>query len=345
MSEATQPGPAHRAGEAAGAGTATEGVDPILRVESLVKHFPVRGGAFSRSAAPVRAVDGVSFEVQPGETFGLVGESGCGKTTTGRVILRLIEPTSGRVSFEGADVFSLRPPEVKAFRCRMQVVFQDAFSSFDPRRRVGDIVEEPLRVHGLGTAKERADRVRNLLHLVGLGPELAGEYPHSLSSGQKQCAGIARALALNPRFLVCDEPVSNLDALVRAQVLNLLRRLQREMGLTYLFIAHDMSVVRYVSDRIGVMYLGLIVETAPKAELFQEPLHPYTVALLSAVPVPDPSRVTKRQLLEGDVPSPINPPPGCRFHTRCSRAAPVCSREEPPLREAAPGHQVACHLV
>jgi oligopeptide/dipeptide ABC transporter ATP-binding protein len=317
-----------------------------LQVENLVKHFPVRGGGLlGRSAAVVRAVDGVSFHVRPGETFGLVGESGCGKTTTGRVILRLIEPTSGCLSFEGADILSLKQSALQAFRRRMQVIFQDAYSSFDPRRKVGDIVDEPLRVHGLGTAGERAERVKDLLHLVGLGPELAGEYPHSLSSGQRQSVGIARALALNPRFLVCDEPVSSLDVLVRAQVLNLLKRLQREMGLTYLFIAHDMSVVRFISDHIGVMYLGLIVETATKAELFREPLHPYSVALLSAVPVPDPNRAVNRQLLEGDVPSPINPPSGCRFHTRCSRAMPFCSKNEPLLREVAPGHQVACHLV
>lgn len=234
---------------------------------------------------------------------------------------------------------------MRAFRRRIQVVFQDAFSSFDPRRKVGDIVEEPLRVHGLGTPKERADRVKELLHLVGLGPELIFEYPHSLSSGQKQCVGIARALALAPRLLVCDEPVSNLDVLVRAQVLNLLKRLQRDMGLTYLLIAHDMSVVRFMSHRIGVMYLGLIVETAPKVELFREPLHPYSVALLSAVPVPDPNRAVKRQLLEGEVPSPINPPSGCRFHTRCPRAMPVCAETEPALREVASDHQVACHVV
>ncbi len=318
---------------------------PILQVVHLVKHFPVRGGLLSKSRLAVRAVDDVTFSVHKGETFGLVGESGCGKTTTGRVVLRLIEPTSGHAFFEGSDIWGLKPAEVKPFRARLQVVFQDAFSSFDQRRTVGNIVDEPLRVHGLGSAEEREERVHDLLHLVGLGPELVGEYPHSLSSGQKQCVGIARALALNPRFLVCDEPVSNLDVLVRAQVLNLLRRLQREMGLTYLFIAHDMSVVRFISDRIGVMYLGQIVEMASKTELFRQPLHPYATALLAAVPIPDPWRTTHRELLEGDVPSPVTPPSGCRFHTRCSRAKPICSEVKPQLREVAPGHEVACHLV
>lgn len=317
----------------------------LLRVENLVKYFPVRGGALSRSKAVVRAVDDISFSVEMGETFGLVGESDCGKTTTGRVILRLIEPTSGRATFGGADIFGLQSSDVKQFRRKMQVIFQDAYSSFDPRRKVGDIVDEPLRVHGLGTASERAGRVKDLLHLVGLGQELVDEYPNSLSSGQRQCVGIARALALNPQFLVCDEPVSNLDVLVRAQVLNLLRRLQREMGLTYLFIAHDMSVVRFISDRVGVMYLGRICELATKGDLFREPLHPYSIALLSAVPVAEPGRVKQRQLLEGEVPSPINPPPGCRFHTRCPRALPACSEVEPGLREVAAGHWVACGRV
>lgn len=323
----------------------TEQPQPILVVQDLVKHFSVRAGLLARPRLWVRAVDGVSFHINRGETFGLVGESGCGKTTTGRVVLRLIEPTSGTVRFEGEDIWAMRPEQVKALRARLQIVFQDAFSSFDPRRTVGSIVEEPLSVHGIGSPKERAERVRDLLHLVGLGLELVGEYPHSLSSGQKQCVGIARALALSPQLLVCDEPVSNLDVLVRGQVLNLLRSLQREMGLTYLFIAHDMSVIRFISDKVGVMYLGLIVEMADKADLFSHPLHPYTVALLSAVPVPDPRRVVHRELLEGDVPSPVTPPSGCRFHTRCSRAIPMCSEVAPALREVGPGHLVACHRV
>ena len=325
--------------------TLAMGDSSLLEIRDLVKHFPVRAGLLSRSRLVVRAVDGISFSVRQGETFGLVGESGCGKTTTGRIVLRLVQPTSGTVRFEGTDVWTMKPSEVKALRRKMQVVFQDAFSSFDPRRRVGDIIEEPLKVHGIGTASERAERVEDILRLVGQSPEIAREYPHALSSGQKQCVGIARALALSPTFLVCDEPVSNLDALVRAQVLNLLRSLQAVMGLTYLFIAHDMSVVRFISDRVGVMYLGLIVEMASKVELFSRPLHPYTIALLSAVPVPDPRAVARRELLEGDVPSPVAPPPGCRFHTRCSRAKSLCAEVEPSLREAAPGHLVACHVV
>ena len=317
----------------------------LLEVRDLVKHFPVRAGLLRRSHLAVRAVDGISFSIRQGETFGLVGESGCGKTTSGRIVLRLVQPTSGIVRFQGSDIWVMKPSEVKALRRKMQVVFQDAFSSFDPRRTIGDIIEEPLKVHGIGTPSERTDRVEDLLRLVGQSPEIASEYPQALSSGQKQCVGIARALALSPEFLVCDEPVSNLDALVRAQVLNLLRRLQSEMGLTYLFIAHDMSVVRFISDRVAVMYLGLIVEMASKVELFSRPLHPYTVALLSAVPIPDPRTVVRRELLEGDVPSPIAPPPGCRFHTRCARAKSLCAEVEPMLREVAPDHFVACHVV
>jgi len=317
----------------------------VLRVERLTKHFPVGGGFLAGPPAVVHAVDGISFDIDRSETFGLVGESGCGKTTTGRMVLRLIRPTSGKVYFKGENIFGFNAGGVKSLRRNMQIVFQDAYSSFDPRRTAGDIVEEPLRVHSLGTRQDRPLRVRELFHLVGLQPELANEYPHSLSSGQKQCVGIARALAVHPEFIVCDEPVSNLDVSVRAQVLNLLKKLQDEMGLTYLFIAHDMSVIKFVSTRVAVMYLGLIVELALRRELFAEPLHPYTQALLAAVPVPNPRMRTRRALLEGDVPSPINPPPGCRFHTRCPRVMPVCKEVEPELKEVAAGHLAACHKL
>jgi oligopeptide/dipeptide ABC transporter ATP-binding protein len=312
----------------------------LLRVRGLFKHFPVEG-----SDDVVRAVDGVTFEIFRGETLGLVGESGCGKSTVGRCILRLIEPTRGRVEFEGTDVLATRGGELRRLRREMQIIFQDPYASLNPRMKVRDIVAEPLVIHGIGDKQERRERVAELLRKVGLDPDYMNRYPHEFSGGQRQRIGIARALALNPKLIVADEPVSALDVSVQAQVVNLLEDLQQEFKLTYLFISHGLAVVEHISDRVAVMYLGRIVEVATAEELYSNPLHPYTRALLSAIPVPDPTRKRDRIVLKGDVPTPINPPSGCRFHTRCPEAIPECSRIDPDLREVAPGHTVACIRV
>jgi oligopeptide/dipeptide ABC transporter ATP-binding protein len=305
----------------------------------------VRSGVFQRISAWVKAVDDVSFTVKEGETFGLVGESGCGKTTVSRSILRLIPANDGSVFFEGQDVFNLRSNELKALRRNMQIVFQDPYSSLDPRMPVGDIIAESLLIHGVKDRKQRNIVVQEMLAKVGLNPYHAHRYPHEFSGGQRQRIGIARALALNPRFIVCDEPVSALDVSIQSQILNLLKELQREYGFSYLFVAHDLSVVEHISDRVGVMYLGKLVETATREQLFTEPLHPYTRALMSAIPVPDPRRKRERIVLTGEVPSPLNPPSGCRFHPRCPIAKDICKQAEPQFEEKRPGHFVACHLV
>ncbi|HXR58231.1 MAG TPA: dipeptide ABC transporter ATP-binding protein [Burkholderiales bacterium] len=322
--------------------------EALLEVSGLKKHFEVRGGMMSGPAATVRAVDGVDFTIKRGETLGLVGESGCGKTTTGRCVLRLEKPTEGRITFEGKDITGMGEGELRDVRRRMQVIFQDPYASLNPRMSIGDIVAEPLKVHGIvrdGTKREA--RVKELLSQVGLLPQHAKRYPHQLSGGQRQRVGIARALAMEPSLIVCDEPVSALDVSIQAQIINLLEDLQKKFGLTYLFIAHDLSVVRHISDRVAVMYLGKIVELADRKALYEDPLHPYTKALLSAVPIPDPRLEAKRErmVLRGEVPSPLNPPSGCVFHPRCPIAVDRCSAEIPPLREIKPGHWAACHLA
>ncbi len=321
---------------------------PLLEVRNLAKHFPIGGGMFTKPVGVVRAIDGVSFTIKKGETLGLVGESGCGKTTTGRCILHLEQPTSGSVVFEGIDMVTLDAAELRAVRRRMQVIFQDPYSSLNPRMTVGQILAEPLKVHGIvPDTGERELRVRELLTQVGLLPQHARRYPHQLSGGQRQRVGIARALAMEPSLIICDEPVSALDVSIQAQIINLLEELQARLGLTYLFIAHDLSVVRHISDRVAVMYLGKIVELADRNAIYEEPLHPYTRALLSAVPIPDPKIEAKRErtVLRGEVPSPLNPPSGCVFHPRCPIAVDRCSAEIPPLREIRPGHWAACHLA
>ncbi len=318
---------------------------PLIEVQDLVKYYPVQGGIIPHTVAEVQAVDGVSFTVYEGETLGLVGESGCGKTTVGRTMLRLETPTGGEVRFEGANIFDLKGPALKALRREMQIVFQDPFASLDPRLPIGESIGEGLAIHGMGNGRERYERVIEALSRVGLERYHATRYPHEFSGGQRQRIGIARALVMNPRFIVLDEPVSALDVSIQAEVLNILKDLQRNMGLTYLFVAHNLAVVEHISDRVAVMYLGKIVEVTTRAALFRKPLHPYTQALLSAIPMPDPTLKRDRVILKGDVPSPLNPPKGCRFHPRCPIAEERCSVEEPALRELESGHQVACHFA
>jgi oligopeptide transport system ATP-binding protein len=318
--------------------------EPLLEVKNLKKHFPIKGGIFSKPIGYVYAVDGVSFYLNEGESLGLVGESGCGKSTTARVILRLLEPTEGEILFDGKDVCKLDYKEMRSIRRDMQIVFQDPYASLDPRRTVEQIVGEPLDVFHISTKKERKDRIAYLLQKVGLSPDHARRYPHEFSGGQRQRIGIARALALNPKLIIGDEPVSALDVSIQAQVINLLEDIQKEFKLSYIIIAHDLAVVEHVCDRIAVMYLGRIVELARDKELYTSPLHPYTVALLSAIPVPDPNIIKKRIILEGDVPSPMHPPAGCHFHTRCPRKKTECKTTIPPFTEIGDGHFVACHL-
>jgi len=317
----------------------------ILEVTDLKKHFPIKKGLFSRTVGHVRAVDGISFSVNQGEVLGLVGESGCGKTTTGRCILRLMEPTSGSVKFDGREITGLPFGEMRQLRRQMQIIFQDPYSSLNPRLSVRTMLTEVLGVHGIAKGREARERTAELLRMVGLSPSQAARYPHEFSGGQRQRIGIARALALNPRLIIADEPVSALDVSIQAQIVNLLRDLQRQMSLTYVFIAHDLSVVEHISNRVAVMYLGKIVELASSLDLYRDPRHPYTVSLLSAIPSHDPDRKKTRIVLNGDVPNPAQPPAGCRFHPRCYMAQPVCSTDEPPLREVLPGHFSACHFA
>ncbi len=320
----------------------------LLQVRDLKKYFPItRGIVLQRQVGAIKAVDGISFDVYQGETLGLVGESGCGKSTTGRTILQLYRPTAGEVVFEGNDLVRLKGESLRRMRRRMQMIFQDPYASLNPRMTVGNIIGEPLEVHGIARGQERRERVQELLKVVGLNPYFVNRYPHEFSGGQRQRIGVARALALNPAFIVCDEPISALDVSIQAQVVNMLEDLQTDFGLTYLFIAHDLSMVRHISDRVAVMYLGKIVELTDRDSLYSNPQHPYTKALLSAVPIPDPvvEEKRKRIILEGDVPSPANPPVGCNFSTRCPVAIERCSDEDPEFRQVAPEHWCACHLV
>jgi oligopeptide/dipeptide ABC transporter ATP-binding protein len=322
---------------------------PLVQVSDLVKHFPVRGGILQRQVGTVQAVDGVSFDIKRGETLGLVGESGCGKTTVGRLLLRLIEPTSGTIRFDGVDITAISGAALKPYRRRMQIIFQDPYSSLDPRTPIGDSIGEGLRIHGIGTSAEREAKVSRMMDMVGLQSYHARRYPHEFSGGQRQRIGIARALVLEPDLVVCDEPVSALDVSIQAQVLNLLKALQRELGLTYVFVAHNMGVVEHISDRVAVMYLGRIAELADRRALFQHQEHPYTAALMSAIPIPDPEIRRQRVILTGDVPSPVNPPSGCRFHPRCPLRASlgdpaICSSTVPPLADVGAEHLCACHF-
>ncbi|RKX54026.1 MAG: peptide ABC transporter substrate-binding protein [Thermotoga sp.] len=322
-----------------------DGKNRILRVENLVKYFPIRAGVFKRIVAWVKAVDGVSFDVYEGETLGLVGESGCGKTTVGMTILRLYEPMGGKVYFRDIDMFSAKGERLRKLRQKVQIIFQDPYSSLNPRMRVKNIIAEGIRTHKLASGSELTDRVADLLKKVGLSPDHMNRFPHEFSGGQRQRIGIARALAVNPELIICDEAVSALDVSIQAQILNLLKDLQSEFKLTYIFISHALNVIKHISDKVAVMYLGKIVELADKKKLFDNPLHPYTKALMSAIPIPDPEVRREKIILKGDVPSPINPPSGCRFHTRCPFAKDICKEEEPDLIEIEEGHFVACHFA